>query len=164
MVFSPSSHPSVQQTPEHSSAPRRLNAHTGAMGCMDLHLSCRCRRVIHANANYAMDMFTSHVQLQATGSILLHSPHTWLLYKLFWVKRRVKRSNQASQKKISLGSTTQDLWDLDSWKNKPGRQKSPGLPSPWRWHSPWLCMGVSSIPVNCSTSAGSARPGCPHHE
>lgn len=29
---------------------------------------------------------------------------------------------------------------------------------------PLLCIRVSRIPVNCSTSAGSARPACPHHE
>lgn len=75
------------------------------MGCMDLHLSCRCRRVIHANANYAMDMFTSHVQLQATGSILLHSPHTWLLYKLFWVKSQKEQSGIPEENFFGLNNT-----------------------------------------------------------
>lgn len=44
-VFMPSSHPLVQQ------APKRLSAHTSAMYCMDLHLSCRCRQVIQTNAH-----------------------------------------------------------------------------------------------------------------
>lgn len=66
MVFSPSSHPLVQQTPGHSRAPKRLSVHPGAMDCVDPHLSCRCRQVIRAKCT-----------LPRTCSLHTHSYSQW---------------------------------------------------------------------------------------
>lgn len=70
IVFSPSSHPLLQQTPGHSSAPKRLNAHTGAMDCVHLHLSCRCRQVIQANTHcHGRVHFTCTVAVKWSSSL-----------------------------------------------------------------------------------------------